>query len=358
MESAVQGLRGASQRTGVPLGVLADTAGIASASKGNLSLGQSLAHVEQAARITRQPGQLPEVAMGLLNVSNFLGTTDPKTAAGFLLAMGEQSPVPQMSQIAANLVPAAKNVAARGGTPAEAAAIVNTLASSMQDPEGRMAGTAAIALSEQLPGQGSPLDRIKALQQNQGAARAFIDKASFEKKAQASIEALLNPNSPQSRLLQQNVAKFPSIDALAGQFDEFVGNKESFDLLRFERRDAMLGQGLEEFQLENSRGQRADSIRQALQQTLEEVGTPDWFGYGPLSWRMRDFNRAVSGGEDPETAGLRILRNRKSTIGGFDLNEGEVGLIDKMIGKLDAQLEELRAIRGNQRTVNPEAHRE
>lgn len=360
MEREVARIEAAAKRTGIPVGTLYSAAGMATAAKGNLSVAQSVSHVEQATGLTRDSAQLPEVAMGLLNVSNLLGTSDPKTAAGFLLAMGEQAPVPSMRQIASNLVPAAKSVAARGGTAAEAAALVNTIASSMQDPEGRMAGTAGIALSDQLfeqvPGQTSPLARLQFLQQNPGAAKAFIQKSSFEKKAQATIEALLDPNSTQSQILRENVAKFPGINTLAGSFDQFVGKVDSFGLQQFAVTEGKLQQAIERARLSNEEGAQTATIRQFLSDALDESGAWDFPVLGRKGWLMKGFESRVAGGvnnlfrgrESPEEAAIAVLEARKAQLG--------VG--PETDAKLDEMIEELRAIRGNQRAVNPEAHRE
>jgi hypothetical protein len=280
--------------------------------------------------------------------------------AGFLLALQAQSRVASQQQIAQNLVPSALGIAARGGTPAEAAALASTLTSIMKDQTGAISGTAGIQLANQLatflPEGGSTVDRIRALQQDPGRAQAFLEKASFEQKSRFAIEQLLSGGTAGAQLLEQNIQAFPGNQQLGRDFERFIGNKQAVSLQRSDLDRMRLGQVVEEFQLDNTQGQRAAAIREQLNQVLEEVGTPDWFGYGPLSWRMRDFNRAVAKGTEPAEAALGVLRRRS---GQLDIDDREQGLIDRMIAELEKQTAELEGIRGNQnRGVDPERHRE
>jgi hypothetical protein len=358
--AALARVRAIAQRTGRPEQDLYGAASVAVSARGGMSVTQSLDAVEQAARLTTDPGSMAQLSGAFLDIASLTKTPQANVNAGFLLALQAQSRVASQQQIAQNLVPSALGIAARGGTPAEAAALASTLTSIMKDQTGAISGTAGIQLANQLatflPEGGSTVDRIRALQQDPGRAQAFLEKASFEQKSRFAIEQLLSGGTAGAQLLEQNIQAFPGNQQLGRDFERFIGNKQAVSLQRSDLDRMRLGQVVEEFQLDNTQGQRAAAIREQLNQVLEEVGTPDWFGYGPLSWRMRDFNRAVAKGTEPAEAALGVLRRRS---GQLDIDDREQGLIDRMIAELEKQTAELEGIRGNQnRGVDPERHRE
>lgn len=362
-QSALLRVRGISQRTARPEQDLFGAASVAVSARGGMSISQALDAVEQASRLTADPGSMAQLSGAFLDIASLTKTTKANANAGFLLQLQAQSRVASQQQVAQNLVPGALGVAARGGTAGESAAIVSTLTSVLKDQTGAISGTAAIQLANQLaefgPTKGkTPIEALRFLQQTPGAAQRFLGTASFEQKARFGIEQLVTGESEGAKLLERNVPAFGQPAALSRDFERFVASKMEVPLQKTDFQRRLLQSERERSDLANARGQLADEVRTSLERKLDELGVGDLdipvIGrQGPRAWRLRDFDRAIAGGADPVEAA-------KDTLGRatWAKNVPGVGLGDSQLQALDRINGTLGRIEANQRTPDPERHRE
>jgi hypothetical protein len=210
----------------------------------SMGLSASGGDVEATTRAIRTAAQIaPEsaeelqaIAEALLHLGKATGTSNARENLGFLLGLGQQAAVTSMEKISRNLTPGVIGVRGYGGTAQEAGAILAALTQSMADPEGRKAATAAVNLAKQLDeyfrqhemvtqATDSTIEQIRFLQQHEAARLAFLEKATFETKAQVPVEQMLGVaerGEEARRRLEQALPKMVSGTAAERITDQMI----------------------------------------------------------------------------------------------------------------------------------------
>ncbi len=257
--------------------VSADPSSVAAALSSTLSAvgPMNKAEAEQAFAATRAAMRFaPE--MGRTDIAALAGTavdvakrtgTTPEQAIGFMQNIGGIARVPSLQNLSSNVMPAVMGTTQFGGTIQESGALISAITQGMADTEGRVSGTAGLALAEQLrerlPGLGTTKDRIAAIASDPKMYKAFFqggrfgnkkfEPASFEKKALPSIEQILTGGSMLNRAFTEGIDKIGDVRG---------GGQKTYDELLREV-NSVTGAG---------RVQRSFSTATTEQQLLDTVG--------------------------------------------------------------------------------------
>lgn len=273
----------------------ADQSAVAAALSSTLSAvgPTNKAEAEQAFEATRAAMQFaPE--MGGTDIAALAGTAvdiakrtgaSPAQAIGFMQNIGGVARVPSLQNLSGNVAPAVMSVNQFGGSMQEAGALVSALTQGMADTEGRISGTAAIGLAEQLrermPGLGSTAERIAAIQNDPKLFKTFFqggrfgtkkfEPASFEKKALASVEQLLTPGTMMARAFAEGGEKIGDVQG-AGQktYDDLMREVNSVTFTS--RLKRTFGTAATEQQILDTIGGQTSVSREGLKAFLKASG--------------------------------------------------------------------------------------
>lgn len=320
--------------TGASLDSLYAAAGTAASARGGLSFGQTWDALGQAARV--QPGnagELNALTGGLLDMSKLSGSGDAKVNLGLTVGVAQMARLTNLQQVSQNLIPAAINVAQRGGSAQQALAQVATITGALADATGATSGTAGIQLSNQLAemlpetdvyetitrngreirrlktkgtGLNNSFDRIRFAQDNPLFREKFLAQASFEQKAGAAVEQLLTKDSELSRLLFANEAAMPSFADAPGIVEGFIeGIDQSALQVSGNRRRIYEGAS----ERESARDARAAAIAETwdgLSKNLAKVGVD------PLARTAMwgEYRYQMMRGVDPDEYAIQLLERR------------------------------------------------
>lgn len=312
--------------------VNADQSAVAAALSSTLSAvgPKNKAEAEQAFEATRASMQFaPE--MGGADVAALAGTAvdiakrtgaTPAQAIGFMQNIGGVARVPSLQNLSGNVAPAVMSVSQFGGSMQEAGGLVSALTQGMADTEGRISGTAAIGLAEQLrerlPGMGSTAERIAAIQGDPAKFKAFFqggrfgskkfEPASFEKKALASVEQLLTPGTMMARAFTEGTEKIGDVQG-AGQatYDDLMKQVNSVTFAS--RLKRTFGTATSEQQILDTVGGQTSISREGLKGFLKGAGQSQF---------EQDFEsvlfegNTMTGGLPVDVASQRLKRGAES----------------------------------------------
>lgn len=339
--------------------VSADQSAVAAALSSTLSAvgPTNRAEAQQAFEATRAAMQFaPE--MGGSDVSALAGTAvdiakrtgaTPAQAIGFMQNIGGVARVPSLQNLSGNVAPAVMSVSQFGGSMQEAGGLVSALTQGMADTEGRISGTAAIGLAEQLrerlPGMGSTAERIAAIQGDPAKFKAFFqggrfgnkkfEPASFEKKALASVEQLLTPGTMMARAFTEGTEKIGDVQG-AGQatFDQLM--KEVNSVTPASRASRAISTATSESRILDTVGGMTSITREGIQDFLKANGVSS------LSRTAESlvFEGETLAGESPMDSAARRLRRRASNL---EAGPGLMGDESFSATPVPASKEDLRA---------------
>lgn len=176
------------------------------------------ATLEAAARFAPQPDQLPAIAAGLGDVSGLTGSKDPFENLGVLAATAARSRGTQVSMVAEHIVPAAKNLLSYGNTVPQALALPVAIQNSIVDVEGRVSGTAALGLAEQLQQFFTPAnvrERISKEVQREGNLGEF-DRPN--EAVRTRLSEFLGAEGVKSRSFEEGFERFKRSPELQEKF--------------------------------------------------------------------------------------------------------------------------------------------
>ena len=342
--------------------VNADQSSVAAALSSTLSAvgPTNKAEAEQAFEATRAAMQFaPE--MGGADISALAGTAvdiakrtgaTPAQAIGFMQNIGGVARVPSLQNLSGNVAPAVMSVSQFGGSMQESGALVSALTQGMADTEGRISGTAAIGLAEQLrerlPKLGTTAERIAAIQNDPALFKAFFkggrfggkkfEPATFEKKAIASVEQLLSPGTMMARAFSEGGEKIGDVQG-AGQktYDDLMREVQSVTPASNTKRQ--FGTVTTEQQILDIVGGQTSITREGLKKYLESIGA---------TALEQDVSTAIFEGKTmrgamPTEAAASSLRNRAKALrtpvsGGGGLG-GDVGFESPGFTPSNADLE-------------------
>lgn len=335
----------------VPESSVYQVASIARSSQGSLTDAQMFANVGMATRLAPESLSEQTALAGALNAATRLtGSTDPRTNAGLMLGIGEQTRIDNMAQISKVLIPAASGIKATlGGTSTEEAmALLTTLTTVSEDESGATSRTAGLRLAAQLRKYRKATDlgdEISKIQSSPQEFASFMKKASFEIEQQPFIEKLLTGGTPAAELYKQNLAKVPTgarAQSVTDQFFKNVGAAEYQQVAQQQRAFAATKSGLE---LDDLMGAQTSVNREWLQKVLvaSNAGRFEQFG------QSVNFGVQTMMGVRPEVAARDVLEERISSIRGFDGDapraRAEDPAQERVAQKLEAMIAELRGLR-------------
>lgn len=276
-----------------------------------------------------------------LDISAITGGT-AEQSLGFLQAVGQRARVTDPRKLAVNLPPALTSATAAGADPQTAGALYAALTQGMTDPMGESSRTATIALSQQLS-EFQPItgggkwktmtmhERIQRLRADKQLRSDFLEKASFEKRAQAPIEQLLAGGNV-ARAYEQFRTDLPGVEASGVLFNEATAVKRgaaaqqvaasSRSLTAIEERAAMAdmargGTGTVEEKVWKVMGQAGIGATEQLMDWVRTKNTMEGFEdlargkaaeFGPGGYRRPDGEKAAM-----ETS--KVLLELADTIG-------------------------------------------
>lgn len=211
-------IRAMAQRLRIPESTVEIAVSTAVSARGGLSIEQAIKAVEPALRIAPEaPATSAALAGAALDIGKQGKGITPEAAIGFTLSFIEKARIVETQKAAIALPRATQAAVLRGGTQREGAALLAALTQSMVDPQGRQSVTAALQVINQLakprmvketartasdvkqanermrrladaPGLMGALD---LLQGDPEVRATFLERASFQEKAKASVELLL-----------------------------------------------------------------------------------------------------------------------------------------------------------------------
>ncbi|MCA9268080.1 MAG: hypothetical protein KDA41_06395, partial [Planctomycetales bacterium] len=161
--------------------------------------------------------------------------TRPEDAIGVILAAAGQARTTDIGAFADNVNAGVASLNKYGGDAASNAAIIAAMTSGATDKTGATSATASIALIEQATKfgiGGSPLEQIRALQQDADLRGRFLDSASFEKKTMATVRGLLQPGSGDASALDAALLAIPKIETAGAALDSLIKNYQSSGAIR------------------------------------------------------------------------------------------------------------------------------
>lgn len=302
-------LNSIAKETGVTQRQLYNSASFAVAASGSNDSTAVTSAIRQAARLAPDnAAEMDATAAGLLDLTSLTGTNDAKKNMGFMLAMGAQTRVTSLDKINANLVPGALGVKGFGGSANEAAGLVDTLTELMKDPTGAVSKTAAINLAKNMekmfPNIGnSPLENIKAIQNDPAMRTKFLKDAGIEAEAYTPVSQLLTKGSSASEQLMSNIASMPTLDRAGVDADRFISEMKSEQLQRVGELNRQ-GIATEDRMLIDDL--RAGSSSVLRERTLASIGAAE---PGYMKSVSRGWQYALPG-RSPEEAATTMIQNQ------------------------------------------------
>lgn len=285
-------------------------AGEASASQGNLTREQLARNVELGFRVAPESAQEAQaLAGGLGDLASLTGSGDSMVNLGMMLAAGKQARVSNLRQVAQNLVPGAIGVQGFGGTDAEAMALATTLTNLSKDTTGAASKTAAIAFAEQadkiLGAAGSPLEHIRAMQNDPSKAKKFMEKASLPMEYKIPIQQLITKGSAADQLFTSNLGGYGDQAGMAASAERYVNAVTADPMNRVATVDRSLESAEQQTQLRDTGAAMDSVIRSRVNNVLRATGDT-WLG-NQVSMRAYDFSRMW---RSPEEAGAVTIAAR------------------------------------------------
>lgn len=260
----------------------------AASAKGKLSPADAEEATREALRLTADlPDAQGTFAGVALDIRNLFPKAKAKDALGFSLALGSQARVVNPGDIAENLVPGAVDLARQGSSLRDAAGAIASITFGSGDTTGRSSRTAAIALDAQLRGafpdiKGGIGEQISFLQNDPDARKAFFEggkfegrevkAATFEKRAQGAIEALLTAGSDVDQTYRNALKNLPELTAAGDIFEKRVQEIRGARSQTVAQVDRETGAAAERARIANEEAGGAGVARKSLEEVLESVG--------------------------------------------------------------------------------------
>lgn len=340
-----------SESTGSTPKAVADALGSSLSARGNLSAKDAVDATEAALKLAPN---IPEAQMPLAGMALDFRKLNPNASAqsilGFGLQIGTESRVTDITSLAQNVAPAVASVMRSGAEDRSAGALTASLSQGMFDTEGQMSGTAAISLAAQLkesfPDLKSFEERLTLVQENEQARNAFLkggvfngrkmNAASFERKAETSIESLLTGGEV-AAMYEGARARLPGLAGNERRFQEVIGDvgKQSSQIADLSVKKAEAGK--ERAQLENTAQTEAGTASKSLDEAFEAVGA----GALDRFFRKGYYYVRVGVGQSPGEAGAAELSTYKKALesnpfGGQNPDSQASKKLDEMIGLLQS----------------------
>lgn len=367
LEPAVKRLM---ERTGATDRIAAQTLSAALAGRGSMSNAQAVDIAEQTLRML--PGDAEsssQMAMRAGMLMDKSGIQDPRAALGLMLDIKNVAAVAKLRDVGQSALPAVTSALRFGETPETGAELFTTINNLMGDAEGNRTATAMEALMIQLrdfaptkkdamkaklpKGQlerfnaaTTPTERIRALQGMPELSAMFLGDASFEKRAQTSIESLLGgtPEAMAAMQTAQDLLGEPSVAA----YEKGVADANALASQALPSADRRTEANIAKSKLASTRAQAFAQARKVVSQTLEDM---DFAGPNDTVRSAADyaFSAAEIAGQDPATAARTAFSAAAvqektgfggimSAIGGATLERPENVLL------MNAQLRELQSL--------------
>lgn len=344
----------------VPEASVYQVASIARSSQGSLTDEQMFANVGMATRLAPESLSEQTALAGALNASSRLtGSTDPRTNAGLMLGIGEQTRIDNMAQIAKMLIPAATGIKATLGKTSteEAMAMLTTLTTVSEDETGSTSRTGGMQLAGQLRKfrKGTDLgDEITALQGNEKDREAFLKQASFEVAVRPFIEQLLTPGTQAAELYKQNLGKVPTGARAQSVTDQFFQNVGAAEYQQVAQAGRTVASATDQLKTGDIPGAMRANVREQVLAAMRASGQ------GSFSGRASAIDYDISTslhGEDPVLVAERMLGGRARFMRGQVNPEDQRTVaasdpaMEAAARKLDAVVEQLKGLRADNKNA-------
>lgn len=374
----IAGVERIAAQTGAPIGTVYGSAAIAASAKGALTGAEARDAMLVGARAfpRDQESQLAYTG-ALLDIAQLTGSGDALANMGLISTTTEMARVTTAKGIAANIVPGAAAVAQTGGNAQEALAFTATLSGPLSDATGAVtatvAKTIAMALEKELPvetqyetvkrngrefsmptktgmGEMTPLQRLGFLRQDPSRAEEFLANNAFSLEALPVTRRLLDPADNLYAQMVANAGAFPETAQLRASGEAFIYGLGDTQLQTQAAKENVLNSATERGYLKDI----ASGNKALMARGLDEILTQHGYDYLDRSLTAAQFYGATALGtftpdefvEGNLTGRAKALRNRP--------HPSEAGL--ERADKLDQVVSELRGIRVNQRTADPDKH--
>ena len=310
-------------------------------------------------------GEAQAVAGGLGDIAKLTGSDNMNANFGLMAKMAGQARVDNLRSVAANLIPGAIGVKARGGTSNDAAALVTALTKSGADATGAQTGTAAIQLANQLadalPKLGSTDERIAFMVANAKEREKFIGKASFEQKAKAPVADLLRGGAGY-RLYQEHKAGASTEAELQGMGLDALRAINTLPLQQtaeLERTGKNANVRTDEAKLATGKG---ISLQENVREMRAKLGGPDaWIDWG-FSWvpGLDTADRATFGDKRWAQTQLKGIESQLGTnkMLGMSPSEDTLKELEKITAELKAIANNTDQKQQNRRGLNIDGNAE
>jgi hypothetical protein len=363
--------------TRAPAATVANTIGVASSAKGELSNANLLDAVKRALQIDPgKPEQAPILAASMLDLAKVSGSTDMRVNAGFLQNIGQASHVKNFEMIGDNLVPAINSLTKLGDTHEQAGELTSAMTQMLNEAEGRISATASLTMGEKLKqfflspatkgkhkgqlvgkddegefvvpgsqfealrGAKSTMERIGVMQESPELRRAFFGelKGHIETKARQSALALLRGDDVAMRALGQaqkviRGTQTPEDRAFqANLFDSEVKGYESGKFQQALTAEQQSASNLETSNLKDQDERNKAIARKILKDTFEGTDTQaginlpgvDSLSRGlrmnPLGLGVGGFEGKLNDGENPFQAAIDTLQQTRDELSAKEFN--------------------------------------
>lgn len=117
------------------------------------------------------------------------------------------------------------------------------------------------------------MQRIRYLQENESARKAFLADANFETKAKASVEQILAGTGSAADALDQYLTRIPDIDQAGAVYQQRLGVQRRDPLQQTARLSRQLDVGLEQIQTADQDAARAGALREKIATIMQDTGS-------------------------------------------------------------------------------------
>lgn len=378
----ISGLKTVAKETGQSEATIYSAASSAVSAQGGFSRDAVIQSTKQAARFVREDaGEMSTAAGGLLDIGKLTKSENAKQNLGFMIAMGEKSRVESPELMAKNLVPGMIGAAGYGGTPQEAAALVDALSVASADKVGAQSKTGAIALAQQLDeflpehtryrwdergrkhptakgtGLTTTADRIAKIQSDPKLLERFLGSgATFEKDMLEPVKQLLTGGSETAKLYGDIKEKFPGGKELETIADEFVAGIDRDPLQQAAQANRKRGSVAENLRAGDLVSGNSSMARKRTDELLSASGAS---GIERFAAARAFEMSAMTGFGTSEQVSFNALKNRANSI-----EAGKGGKLfgssspEEAIDALKGILSEMQELNRKQAGTNINAHTE
>jgi len=292
-----------SERTGVSQEDLYSRASDALSARGDLPVTMAMRAVAASAQIAPESAEIGKPLAGVaLDIAKIERGMSPEQAIGFTMGVGQMARVTETGSLAENVAPALTAGVANDASLQNAGALWAAITQGMADPTGRKSGNTTASLTTQLreflPKVGTMDERLKILQEDPKLRAKFLDDASFEKKAQATVEQILAGEGAAATAYEQFKTRIPGRQRSGEIFREQVGLIAGDEIQKTAAIARDFSTAAKNLELVDQDGARTGVAMGEFQRIIEDAGMPRFAA------RLTKFGATVSQDEFGELTRL------------------------------------------------------